>query len=120
MKNLSSSGISEVGRVAVAADSLDAFLLSPSGGKSVGGQFGTIPLSVSSFGDFGEALEGSGGNIEGPNKAPTLEDIKLLSKGTEINDKGQTRATLTIRVRNSSGVSLKAVDAAFAAQGTGA
>jgi hypothetical protein len=118
MKNLSSSDISEAGRVAVAADSLDAFLLSPSGGKVVGGQFGTVPLA--SFGDFGEASEGSGGNIEGPNKAPTLEDIKLLSKGTEINDKGQTRATLTIRVRNSSGVSLKAVDAAFAAQGTGA
>lgn len=119
MKNLSSSDISEAGRVAVAADSLDAFLLSPSGGKVVGGQFGTVPLA--SFGDFGEGSEGGGGgNIEGPNKAPTLEDIKLLSKGTEINDKGQTRATLTIRVRNSSGVSLKAVDAAFAAQGTGA
>jgi hypothetical protein len=118
MKNLSSSDISEVGRVAVAADSLDAFLLSPSGGKVVGGQFGTVPLA--SLGDFGEGSEGDGGNIDRPNSAPTLEDIKLLSKGTEINDKGQTRATLTIRVRNSSGVSLKAVDAAFAAQGTGA
>lgn len=116
MKNLSSSNISDAGRVAVAADSLDAFLINPSKGKIVGGIFGAMP--VDGLGDFGEG--GSSGNLSGSDKAPSLEDIMVLSKGTKINDKGQTRAILTIRVRNSSGVKLKAVDAAFAAQAGGA
>ena len=67
MKNLSSSDISEVGRVAVAADSLDAFLLSPSSSKEVGGQFSTVPLT--SFINFGEESEGSEGSQSGPNSA---------------------------------------------------
>lgn len=117
MKNLSSSDISDAGRVTIAVDSLEAILLNPGLGKLVNGQFSKVPLGSST--DFGDGGGGGGGNGDN-NPAPTLEDIVLISKGTKINDKGQTRSTLTIRVRNSSGVSLKAVDAAFAAQAGGA
>lgn len=45
------------------------------------------------------------------NDVPQLEDIEVVENTVYIDDKGITRARLTIKVRNSSGKTLLGVDA---------
>lgn len=111
MKNINDLSISNTGRVTVSENSADAAFVDPSYLKTVKGPAklkigGNIELSLSG--------DGTSDGVEDPsfdNKAPTLEDISVVSKGIYLNDKGEYRAKLTIKVRNSSGSKIKGVDA---------
>ena len=110
--------IVSTGRVTIAAGSSDASVIDPKYAKIVTG------ISSRSAGAI-ETSFGTGsftGGSEKPNKnniAPTLEDIYVISKGTYLNDKGETRAKLTIKVANSSGGKIKGVDAIISVPTTG-